>query len=44
MLRDQAERGFANFNPTTLSAGEIEAPFHPNRIVRIDHLVVTPQS
>lgn len=29
------------FNPTTTSAGEIEAPFHPNRIVRIDHLVVT---
>ena len=29
------------FNPTILSTSEIEASFHPNRIERIDHLVVT---
>jgi len=29
------------FNPTTLTTSKIEASFHPNRIERIDHLVVT---
>ena len=30
-----------NFKPRTLYSTNIEAPFHPNRIERIDHLVVT---
>ncbi len=29
------------FNPATISTSQIEAPLHPNRIERIDHLVVT---
>ena len=29
------------FNPTNLTTSKIEASFHPNRIERIDHLVVT---